>query len=117
MTVPAMNSFLPGTRVRILAGSEWPEGATGRVAGTTSIRPEPDAPPIAEWRQGARVVPTLHGHGTYYLVEFDSPQDDGSGDGPYTAGEVEEALLSTIESQASGPTATPGAGPAGIGEP
>jgi len=91
-----MSSLRPGTRVRILAGSEYPQGATGTIAEGMKIRPAPGAPPLAEWQDGARTVDTTRGPRTYYFVSFDTPQDDGSGDGPYKAGEVEESHLAPI---------------------
>jgi hypothetical protein len=32
-----------------------------------------------------------------YYVDFDEPQDDGSGDGPYNGAEIEEVFLQPIQ--------------------
>jgi hypothetical protein len=36
---------------------------------------------------------TPKGQKVFYFVEFDEPQDDGSGDGPYRASEIEAGNL------------------------
>lgn len=88
-----MRRFSPGTRVRILAGCEFPEGATGSIADNTEFFAEPGIHPHIEWLEGCRSVATRQGLRTYYMVKFDTPLDDGSGDGPYTAGEIAESHL------------------------
>lgn len=51
---------------------------------------------VVDWPDGVRVVPTTDGPERYYFVMFDSPQDDGSGDGPYLGGEIAESDLEVI---------------------
>ena len=88
-----MSAHPPKTRVRIRPGSHWPAGATGVVSGDLEI---PLPAEVVHWPDGARVVPTTHGPERYYFVWFDSPQDDGSGDGPYRGGEIAESELEVI---------------------
>lgn len=87
-----MFRFNPGDRVRLRGHREFADGAIGTIAGSTSVRGDNGAT-LVEWPGGSRLVSTRSGLKPYYLVEFDQPQDDGSGDGPYVAAEIDATSL------------------------
>jgi len=80
-----------GDRVVLRGSLEFPDGTTG----TVSIPPEAGAV-IAEpwkWEGHRRIVEDRKGPILFYWVEFDEPADDGSGDGPYFAAEINADAL------------------------
>ncbi len=74
-------AFAAGDRVRIAESAYWAKGqaATVNPGGWSNI--------------GSRIERRLAGPTRVYFVFFDTPQDDGSGDGPYRGGEFAEAEL------------------------
>jgi hypothetical protein len=93
--------FLPGVRVRIDGHWEWPDGTTGIIRPSPGVvrelceeTPNSDADFIAAGL--VRKVKARHGHIYCQWVQFDVPTDDGSGDGPYTGGEVDNGCLTAL---------------------
>lgn len=75
----------PGDRVRVSGAAHWTQGEMGEVQeGMGAIERQRSGP--------TRVC----------MVWFDNPRDDGSGDGPYVAGQFPEDQLELLESP-SGP--------------
>ncbi len=89
-----MHRFQPGDRVRIRNKEEFgfPDGITGTITmPISSIQIEG-----RQW-DGCRL--TIEGKRRtlfFYTVEFDEPHDDGSGDGPYRASEINEENLELL---------------------
>lgn len=83
-----------GDRVRITGNWEWADGTTGTVE-----KPDPVMIELCpnEWQGIRRVSKARNQIIITYFIKFDQPQDDGSGDGPYTGGEVDEANLKFIK--------------------
>ena len=80
--------FLVGDRVRISDSYHWAKNTLGTVK-----KPEAN-----EWLEGyekgcSREVESLRGMLTFYWVEFDEPQTDADGDGPYSEAEIESEFL------------------------
>ena len=83
--------FRPGDRVVLKGHWEFEDGIVGTV-----IDPPGDILGLTgseEWNGCRRVHSTPKGLIGSYFVVFDSPHDDGSGDGPYSAAEIEEDSL------------------------
>jgi hypothetical protein len=49
------------------------------------------------WHGHRRRVPSLQGKLTFYWVEFDAPQFDAEGDGPYREAEIDSRFLDSLE--------------------
>lgn len=78
----------PGDRVRVSSAAYWAQGEKGEVQeGMGAV-------------ERRRVGPTR-----VYMVWLDNPRDDGSGDGPYVAGQFAEDELELLE-RPSGPDRT-----------
>jgi|NGEPerStandDraft_5_1074534.scaffolds.fasta_scaffold38415_2 hypothetical protein len=77
--------FKSGARVRIAPTYHWAQSALA------TVREPPDY--ILEladgWKGDVREVPSLKGLLLFQWVEFDVPQQDADGDGPYAGGEIE----------------------------
>jgi len=96
-TRPAL--FPEGTRVSIVGHGGWPDGSTG------TIRPFPGfvrehlighGGVRRDFLEAGLVRITRGRRGKIYSqwVAFDSPLDDGSGDGPYEMAEIDVTCLS-----------------------
>lgn len=77
-----------GTRVRVRRDpvhgpGPWPGEPTGTVVES------PDHLPFT-------VVPTLQGPTLYYWVDFDEPQFDADGDGPYASSQVTTSYIELL---------------------
>jgi hypothetical protein len=87
--------FKVGDRVRISHDHHWAQGAFA----TISLPPSP----VAElsnkepWHGCWRHVKGVQGVLTFYWVWFDEEHDDGSGDEPYAAAEIEVSFLETVD--------------------
>lgn len=81
-----------GTRVQVTNSPFWPGDPAGRLAAA----PAPVVDLGGGWQGHFRWVPERSGLRRYYWVHFDTPQIDSDGDGPYSAGEVEEYALFVI---------------------
>jgi len=84
-----------GDRVRISPRYHWAKGAKG----TIQAPPEFAQDLVADqdpWEGHCRVVKGRKRFIKFYWVEFDEPQIDGDGDGPYSAGEIEVDMLEPI---------------------
>lgn len=84
--------FSIGDRVRINDETHWAKGAIGTVT---------DPPELARcvgpgWEEHARIVQDEDGERTLYWVQFDEPQHDPEGDGPYDGAEVDLRCLQKI---------------------
>ena len=86
-----MKHYPIGTRVILDGHWEFSDGTIGRIA----------TPPefviglanAGEWVGHVRTHSGKNGKIDSYFVTFDSPTDDGSGDGPYTGGEIDHDSL------------------------
>src|SRR5260370_42227675 len=85
-------NFSPNDRVRVSTEHHWARGASATIC----------APPlsvvsVAEgWTGLTRTVESLRGPLTFYWVQFDEPQRDADGDGPYIEAEIEAVALDLI---------------------
>ena len=84
--------FSIGDRVRITDLNHWAKGAVGTVT---------DPPELARcvgpgWNEHSRTVFDEGREATMYWVQFDAPQHDPEGDGPYDGSEVDERYLERI---------------------
>lgn len=80
--VPLVEPLPQGRRVRVRRDPEF------------GVGPWPDEPAgtIASWEW----VSTVRGRQKTYWVEFDEPQEDADGDGPYAASQVLEQYLEPV---------------------
>ena len=85
--LPAL--MVAGTRVRVSSEDFWPKKAIG----TISIAPRAVQELTGDWQGHYRVVQAVKGPLIFYWVQFDEPQLDDDGDGPFIAAEVEAAYL------------------------
>lgn len=83
------SSFRAGDRVRISPSYHWAQGVMGVV------QPPPDyVVGLADgWAGLERTVQGRVRPLRFYWVEFDVPQRDADGDGPYFAGEIDAEYL------------------------
>jgi hypothetical protein len=84
--------FALGDRVRISPEYTWAQGATGTIA----MPPDFVVDLVKDewpWKSHHRYVKGVKGPIELYWVEFDHPQIDGDGDGPYRAGEIEADMI------------------------
>ena len=86
--------FKPGDRVVIRGHWEFDDGITGTVR-LPSERWRSLAQ-SGEWEGACRTVQGRKGQVVMYVIEFDEPQDDGSGDGPYRGAEIEQSCLRSL---------------------
>jgi len=87
--------FHIGDRVQISRTHYYAKGALGTVQQPPSyIRQFVEGP--EGWQGEYRVVQALHGPLTFYWIEFDTPQVDEEGDGPYEAGEIDSRYLHPV---------------------
>ena len=77
-----MSTFQLNQRVRITAHHHWAQGASG----TVTVHP-------AGQGTVSRIVPSRQGPLRFYWVEFDEPQRDADGDGPYQGAEIDGLYL------------------------
>lgn len=90
-----MKLFQLHDRVKIRGHWEFPDGTTGTISAPPEFMvslSEPD-----EWHGHRRIHPCRNGMTTSYYVVFDTPTDDGSGDGPYLGGEIDEASMQRLD--------------------
>ena len=96
----------PGDRVRVADTYHWAQGATGTIA---DFSPTEDVDAVARQygmsedvlaafhrRLAARqphVVESQKGPLVFYWVDFDQPQYDSDGDGPYASAEIDANAL------------------------
>jgi hypothetical protein len=71
-------SIVPGSRVRVSATYHWARSAIGTVG------------------RKSREVGSLNGPLLFRWVEFDTPQVDADGDGPYSGAEIDVRFLEAI---------------------
>lgn len=91
-----------GSRVVINGHFEWPDGTQGTIASfptaVRSLRSDGGDEAGTDWLY--HTFNTTKGPLNAQWVEFDEPTDDGSGDGPYRAGEVDVGCLRRLDSDA-----------------
>ena len=80
-----------GAAVVVSPDHDWAKGARGVI----SRVPSEVAAGSPDWRHYWRSVKTRNGSEVVYWVEFDEPQTDPDGDGPYRAAELPARALST----------------------
>ena len=86
--------FQVGDRVALKSHWEFADGIAGTIAYPLPVMVELAEP--GEWEGCRRVSPGRRGPVTIYHVAFDTPQDDGSGDGPYRGAEIDENSLEPL---------------------
>jgi hypothetical protein len=89
-----MRIFDVGTRVIVHGHWEFPDGTVGQIAWPPEYMIALCEP--GEWKDHRRIHPSRKGLMTSYYVTFDTPTDDGSGDGPYVGGEIDESAIREI---------------------
>ncbi len=84
-----------GDRVRISRRYHWAKGATGTVQAPPEFVQElaADRDP---WEGHTRIVQGRVRLIKFYWIEFDEPQIDGDGDGPYPAGEIDAEAIELL---------------------
>jgi hypothetical protein len=90
-----MRSFNLNDRVILQGHWEFPDGTTGTISMPPKFAIDLSEP--GEWQEHRRIHPCRSGLMTSYWVVFDTPTDDGSGDGPYLAGEIDVAALQLLD--------------------
>ena len=89
--------FEIGTRVEVDEIPLWPK----KCKGTVSVIPAfiRDLTEDSSFVMGDcwRLIKTDYGYKRQYYVEFDEPQYDYDGDGPYSGSEILEGFLKEIE--------------------
>ena len=84
-----LEPFVAGTRVRISAAHHWAKSALGTVG-----EPPAHVRQLAGgWRGNVREVQAIKGRLLFQWVQFDEPQRDADGDGPYDGAEIQLAYL------------------------
>jgi len=91
-----MSEFAIGDRVETIGNGEWPDGTAGTIK--NPIPPVVASCGPGEWHGPRRTVQPRVNRGVVisYYVRFDTPTDDGSGDGPYIEAEIEVEFLRPI---------------------
>ena len=88
--------FFEGDRIIVSPDFFWAKGATGTIC-----KPPKELIHISgAWNGLTRIEQSALGENIVYWVEFDEPQRDADGDGPYRAGCIWENSL-TLLAQAS----------------
>ena len=86
-----MKTFDIDDRVILQGHWEFPDGTIGTIAEPPEFMVALCEP--GEWQEHRRIHPCRNGLMTSYYVVFDTPTDDGSGDGPYLGGEIDESSI------------------------
>jgi hypothetical protein len=86
--------YVAGSRVIISSAYHWAKGAVGTIN-----QPPAKVREIAgDWKDLRRTVQGVKGPMTFYWVNFDVPQLDADGDGPFVGGEIDSAYFQTASS-------------------
>ncbi len=84
--------FYPGDQVRISTEYHWAQGALGTI-----VEPPEFARQLVQdrdpWEGWHRFVQGVKGPIEFYWVDFDEPQIDADGDGPYAGGEIRAEMI------------------------
>ena len=83
--------FKIGDRVLLKGHWEFPDGTIGTISVPGQSQLNLANP--GEWNGHLRTVKGRKGPILFYFVNFDQPADDGSGDGPYFAAEIDADSL------------------------
>jgi len=87
-----MTKFQEGDRVLVSPDFFWAKGATGTVR-----KPPAEVIQISgEWNGLTRIEHSNLGENVVYWIEFDEPQRDADGDGPYHAAGIWAQSLSLL---------------------
>lgn len=88
-------SFSLGDRIIISNKHYWAKNATGTVSIPPKLisRKNQDKLKSKTWY---RCIQTQKGELHFYWIEFDTPQIDADGDGPYKSGEIESSVLTLL---------------------
>lgn len=84
-----VKAYSVGDRVEISEGYHWAKGALATVAEP----PDPVLNMVDGWHGVWREVTAVKGVLTFFWVEFDEPQIDADGDGPYAGAEIDSDYL------------------------
>jgi len=84
--------FSEGDRVVVSPEFFWAKGATGTIRQPPSAVIQISGP----WNGLTRIEDSALGQNVVYWVEFDEPQRDVDGDGPYRAGCIHEDSLKLL---------------------
>ena len=85
----AGKQFSIGDRVMISDSYHWAKGCAGTIKEPPAAVKSLDE----EWNGYQKTVSSIKGKFTAYWVEFDEPQIDADGDGPYAAAEIHSEFL------------------------
>jgi len=85
----ALLAFSLGDRVAVSPKYSWAQGAVATVAAP----PERVREIAGDWNGVSRIVQGVMGPMTYSWVNFDVPQFDADGDGPFFGAEIESSFL------------------------
>ncbi len=87
--------FQPGARVRISTKHYWAQGAHGTIAEPPEFARQlvKESNPWEGWH---RLVQGATGLIEFYWVNFDEPQIDADGDGPYSGGEIVVEMIEPL---------------------
>ena len=81
--------FLIGDRVEVSMNYHWAKGQLATIAEP----PTPVVDMVDGWQGPWRIVEGVKGPLKFYWVEFDEPQRDADGDGPYFGAEIDSEYL------------------------
>ena len=70
----------------------WAQGALGTIGMPPKFAQEL-VEDYAHWDGWHRFVQGVYGPVEFYWVDFDQPQMDADGDGPYKGGEIESKMI------------------------
>lgn len=87
--------FYLGDRVRISTKYHWAQNALGTVALPPEF-PQQQVQDQAPWEGCHRFVQGVNRKIEFYWVNFDEPQEDADGDGPYMGGEIDAEMMELI---------------------
>lgn len=92
MTASNGITFSVGDRVQVSPEYHWAQGAMGVIASPIHeiLQLTPDR------QESRRSVLSRIGTITFYWVDFDEPQIDADGDGPYGGAEIDARFLKVV---------------------
>jgi hypothetical protein len=85
--------FQTGDRVRVSKLNGWAGGALGTIAIPPDLVQQPKCEDDVPFQGCRRVVYGQRGPVEFYWVDFDEPQIDSDGDGPYRGAEIPTSMI------------------------
>jgi hypothetical protein len=89
--------FKAGDKVFIKGHWNFPNDCSGTISNPPEAVIQLVADQDDPWDGIHRMVKGRKGPIEFYWVDFDEPQNDGDGDGPYWGGEVEAEFISLLQ--------------------